>query len=254
MTIRALALGVLLSVAGIWWIHQASLVQEPGLLYAPVYFCSVPPVPALVFLLLLVAGRPLLARAFRGRRWTRSELLFVYMFLVVAVPTATFGILEMLLPWIVTPQYFAAPENHLAEAARLRPAWVSPADFEVVRTMFESADGAGTPWRAWALPLGYWFTLLALLFATGMAAVALFYRRWTQDERLTFPLLFLPLDMTAETEEGAGLRGFFANRLLWTAVGLVFLHHTLNILHAFDPTVKALGSRYYLGQIFTEEP
>lgn len=254
MTIRAVALAVPLSVLGIWWIHQASLVQEPGLLYAPVYFCSVPPVPALVFLLLLVAGRKLLSRVSFGRKWSRRELLFIYMFLVVAVPVATFGILEMLIPWIVAPQYFATAENHFGDLARLRPAWLSPVDSEVVRTMFESAEGGGVPWKAWGQPLGYWFTLLVLFFTTGMAAVALFYRRWTEEERLTFPLLFLPLDMTDEAEERGGLRAFFSNRLLWAAVGLVFVHHALNVLHAFDPNVKCLGSRYYLGQLFTEEP
>ncbi|HCA46807.1 MAG TPA: hypothetical protein DEP45_05435 [Armatimonadetes bacterium] len=93
MTLRAIIIAIVLSILSIAWIHQASLVQTPGLLYAPVYIASVPPVPALIFLVALMAFGPLLKRIPGLRALSRKELLVIYAFLVLAIPPVTFGII-----------------------------------------------------------------------------------------------------------------------------------------------------------------
>ncbi|MGC9319680.1 MAG: DUF6785 family protein, partial [Armatimonadota bacterium] len=42
--------------------------------------------------------------------------------------------------------------------------------------------------------------------------------------------------------------------LVWLAVGLVALHHALNVANAYNPAVTALRDRYGLAPFFTEEP
>jgi len=54
VSVRSLLLAVILSPAGMVWIHEASLVQAPDQPYAPVYLLSVPPAPAAAFLGLAV--------------------------------------------------------------------------------------------------------------------------------------------------------------------------------------------------------
>jgi len=140
VTFRAIVVAILLSIISVAWIHQASLVQTPGLKYAPVYLCSVPPVPALMFLVLLIGlrtvlgrwgRRPLLARIGLGRSFTRKELLVIYAFLVLAVPPVTFGIIELLLPYVTAPVYFSTPQQPTADLAAELPEWFYPHDTEV---------------------------------------------------------------------------------------------------------------------------
>jgi len=257
VSFRAIVIAVILSVVSVAWIHQASLVQTPGLVYAPVYLCSVPPVPALMFLVLLVSVRPLMKRFGVGRGLKRQELLAIYAFLVLAIPPVTFGIIEMLLPAITAPVYFSSPQMDTGELAAQLPQWFYPHDFEVIRTMYEGSDNGAVPWGAWLLPLGVWTIFLTLLFGTGLCAVSLFRRQWSEYERLRYPLLFIPLDITTEesrSETGEAVGGLLRSPMVWVAVGLVAIHHGMNIANAYNPAVMALKERYLVGQIFTEEP
>ena len=65
MTLRIVVIIAILSVLSVAWMHQASLVQAPGIIYAPVYLLSVPPVPAIFALMLLVALVPLSGKLMR---------------------------------------------------------------------------------------------------------------------------------------------------------------------------------------------
>ena len=260
MTLRAIIIALVLSVVSVIWIHQASLVQTPGLRFAPVYLCSVPPVPALVFLVLLVALRSLWRASKRGgaliRPLNRRELLAIYAFLVVAVPPTTFGIIQLMLPWMTSPVYFSTPQQPTAELAAQLPGWFAPDDFEVIRTMYEGTDAGLVPWAAWVKPLAVWTVFLTILFCTGLCLVTIFRKQWSEHERLRYPLLMIPLDITAEgtTDTRQAVGNFFRDPLVWTAVGLVLLHHGLNIAHAYNPAVTALKERFSLAPFFTEQP
>jgi len=257
VTVRAVIIAIVLSVISVAWIHQASLVQMPGQLYAPIYLMSVPPVPALVFLVVLVAVRPLLTKLGVRRTFSRRELLAIYAFLVLAVPPVTFGIVELMLPWMTSPVYFDTAQSMTAQFAEILPAWYGPQDSEVIRQMYEGSDAGGVPWGAWLYPLGMWTVFLTLLFGTGLCLVSLFRKQWSDYERLRYPLLLIPLDITGETartDTREAVENFFRNPLVWTAVGLVTLHHGLNIANAYNPAVMALKDRYGLAPFFTEEP
>lgn len=254
MTLRALIIGVLLSLLGIVWIHQASLMQSPWNPYAFVYLLSVPPVPAVVFLFVLAVGAGLWRRL-RLRPLASRELATVYVILTLAIPATTFGIIEMMLPWPNAPVYFGTPQNGLTEIAdQYFPHWMLPQDTEVVRTMFEGADDGRVPWRAWALPLLGWTGLSGLVFVGSMCLVSLFHKQWAEHEHLRYPLLLLPLSVTDSRSSHSEVRGVFRNPQTWIAIGLVFLHHAMNIAHLYNPAVMALMDRYRVGQFFTERP
>lgn len=255
ITGRALVWGLVLSLAGILWIHQASLVQAPGQLYAPVYLLSVPPVPAIIFLFVLAAGGAALAHKIRWRAFSSRELMIIYMMLVVAIPPTTFGIIEMLLPWITSPSYFGTPQDGLDEIAdRYFPSWMYPHDKEAIRMMFEGSDTGAIPWRVWLAPLSGWLAFVLLVFFTMTCLLSLFHRQWSEKERLRYPVLLLPLSVADPIRGYAEIRGLFRNPLTWLAIAVVFVHHALNVAHSYNPAVMALMDRYYLGRIFTERP
>jgi len=252
LTFRTTIIALVLSLLSIWWIHQATLTQAPGNVYAPVYMLAVPPVPAVFCLLLLVALVPLTARFFK-RALSEREMIVAYMFLVIAIPPATFGIVEMLIPWMVNPVYFQTPQDDMAQLAEAMPHWFRPHDTEVIRQMYEGSDDGAFPWRHWVYPLGVWTAFMTLVFFTGLCLVTLFRKQWVERERLRFPLLFIPMSIVQREAPGSRT-SFFRNPLVWVAFGLVTVHHVLNVMHAFNPAVMALEDRYHLGQVFTEQP
>lgn len=243
---------MVLSILSIFWIHQASLVQAPGNVYAPVYLLSVPPVPAVVCLIILVALMPLVLRLFKSKL-ENNELLVIFMFLVIAIPPVTFGVVEMLIPWMGSPTYFHNPQNNFMQLADALPDWSYPHDTEVIRQMYEGSDGGPVPWRAWTYPLGIWTLFMSLLFFTGMCVVSLFRKQWVERERMRFPLLFIPISIVQKEAPGSKT-SFFRNPLVWIAFAMVIVHHVLNVLHAYNPAVMALGDRFAIGRIFTEYP
>jgi hypothetical protein len=253
LTMRTVLIAALLSVASVYWMHQASLVQAPGIIYAPVYLLSVPPVPAIFALMIMVALQPL-ARRVSAVRMSSRQLLVLYMILVTVVPPVTFGIVELLLPWTTAGAYFAAPHNHHGALAESLPRWFYPQDQEAVRAMFEGSDDGRVPWKPWIAPLTAWTLWMTLVFVAFMSLMALFHRQWSEHERLRYPLLLIPLSVVEKEAPGSHV-AFFRNPLVWIGIGLVMLHHALNVAHAYNPTVTALTDRYNLGtQIFSEYP
>lgn len=253
MTGRALTITIILSVLCVWWMHQASLVQAPGIMYAPVYLLSVPPVPALFSLMLLVAITPLTKRLLR-KALSKQEMLFVYMALVIVIPPVTFGCVELLLPWMTAGQYWAAPDNNMQALSEALPKWMYPQDQEAIRMMYEGSDDGSVPWKPWLYPLAMWTAWMTLIFIMFLCMVSLFHRQWEQNERLRYPLLFIPLSVVEKEAPGSHV-AFFRNPLVWIGIGIVMLHHCANVAHAYNPAVMALTDRYNLGNaIFTEYP
>jgi hypothetical protein len=255
VTSRTLLLSVVLALAAIAWMHQASLVQTPGQIYAPVYLLSVPPVPAIFCLLLLVILAPVLPRLSRKlKSFSKQEMLLIYMVLVVAVPPVTFGVVSSMLPAASAANYFAAPDNNFQALADSLPKWFTPQNPEIIRTMYEGSPDGTIPWRQWAYPLAMWTGFMALLYFTGLCLVTIFRKQWSENERLRYPLLFIPLSIVEKEAPGSHTQ-FFRNPLVWMGIGIVVLHHALNIANAYNPAVMALKDRYGLGaQIFTEHP
>lgn len=249
---RAVLIAVALSVLSVWWIHQASLVQAPGNRYAPVYILSVPPVPAVFCLLLLVVLAPLSRRLLR-RGLTNPELLVVFMFLVISIPPTTIGIIQALIPWQTSVVYFETPQNEFALMSQALPRWFYPHDPGVIRQMYEGSPDGTVPWGAWLYPLSMWTLFLVLGFLTLACVNSLFRKQWVEAEHLRFPLLFIPISVVDAEPPGSRVP-FLRNPLVWAAFVIVITHHLLNVMHSYNPAVIALMDRTRLGYIFTERP
>lgn len=247
LTARAWLVALVLLVVANLWVYQAELIT----LTCQVSM-SVPAIPALMGLVLLVALRPVMRRVSRALVLGRRELLLVYTVLVLGMALASGGALRQFLPNVVALQYFASPENRWDEFREFIPAWMAPTDDEVIRGFFEASE-AGVPWGAWVGPMAAWMLFFLLLFAALHLMAELFVDHWSERERLGFVLNELPLLLTEE-RTGTGLRALWRDPVMWLGFGLVTVHNLLNILHAFNPSVPALGLTYDVGALFHERP
>ncbi len=248
VTRRAFALSALFIALSCLWVKWAEILVHTTMVSE-----SAPPIPALATIIFLVAINPILRRL--GNRWQlkRGEMLAIYAAVCIGATVPGHGIVKSLFPAVAVPFYFATPENKYPELQKHIPRWFVPHDPEALRQMYEGAPDARVPWGAWALPLCLWTLFFVVLFGTLFCFVVILRKQWTDNERLTFPLLYLPLDLTEEKPQ-RDLPPFFRDPLMWAGVSVSVLYNLLNILNAYNPSVPALGYGCDIGALFTEKP
>ncbi len=251
LTLRAVLVGIALLVVANIWMKYAALVTVSAQVTM-----SVPPIPALMGLVLLLGLGALLRRIAPMVALSRAEMLVIYVFLTLSVALTSGGALRAFMPELTALEYFASAENGWGEYVQYQPDWLFPKGEEIVRGYYEGAE-TGVPWGAWVGPLAAWSVFFLLMLGGLLCLGVLYYDEWAYSERLQFQLTELPLSMTATGEsgrQGRSIPQLWRDPVMWTGFALATLHNLMNILNAFNPGVPALGLSYPLGQLFTERP
>ncbi|MBV9849005.1 MAG: hypothetical protein JO250_04875 [Armatimonadetes bacterium] len=233
VTLRALAVAVALSVGSALWVRQAEIV-----VLATQVSESVPPIPALAVLILLVGLNPALRALGPRFGLSQGEQVTVYSFVAIAVSICGPGCVRFVLSLLTAPYHDATPQNGFNSLWHLIPPWLAVSDPQAIQEYYQGGRH-GTPWRLWLAPLLTWGTFLMALWTALLCLVLLVRRRWIETERLAFPQVQLLLEMTGGD---AGGRAFLRNPIMWAGFGLAALYNGVNILHALVPWVPAIGT------------
>ena len=234
LTPRALLLGLLMVALVCRWIHEAELVVgQRG--HSALANTSIP-LGAFGGLLAVMALNALLGWLRPQWRLQRGEILVIYVMMTTATVIASSGGIHFLVPAILAPFYFATPENHLELITPLVPGWFAPHGVGVIEDFYRG--NAPVPYRAWLMPALTWTTFLLAFTGCTVSLSALLRRQWVDRERLTFPTVILPLEMTREHSD------FWRNPMLWAGFAVAALIGLINNLHANLPTVPDFNVRY----------
>jgi hypothetical protein len=221
--------------------------------------------PPVVALFLLAAINALLLRPLARRfALTSAELVILYSMLCVATCAAGQSFVQMLVNQLAAPYYHASGTNGWRERLwPYLPAWLSPPnDPAVLNGFFRGNVSLYAPavLRGWAVPTLAWSSFIFALFWVLLCLTSLVRRRWADEERLTFPLVVLPLEMARSGENnGVGGTGpFWRSRGMWIGFTLAVLLESLNYLNFLYPNVpgiplKPVGPNQ-LDTLFTERP
>lgn len=217
---------------------------------------GVPPIAAFGALLTLLTLRAL-PRRFTGANLSREQLLLVYSMVALGTFLSGAYAVRAFLPHLVSLQYW-----EVGNLGQYLPSWLAPTDAGAVRRYFQGDHGRGVPWGFWLHPLLIWLTFWLALFGAAWCLMLLLRRQWIQNERLSFPLLTLPLTLTAEGEGPRfggvggswGPRPLHRNPVLWLGIGVAAVFDGLNIGHALRPTIPAPGFYFPFSGFFTERP
>jgi hypothetical protein len=79
------------------------------------------------------------------------------------------------------------------------------------------------------------------------------HRQWSEKETLTFPLLRLPLEMTANVDGASRRTDFFRNGMMWAGFSVAVLIQMLNGLNLYFPDVPTFPLEL-VGNFFSEAP
>ena len=187
--------------------------------------------------------------------FTQSEMLVIYIMIVIGETLCGHDFVQNLFGVVGHPFRFATPENKWEELFHhYLPTWLVVTDETALTGFYE---GASVWWHRENLlpmigPLGWWGLWLAVLITVLMCLNVIIRRPWTEHEKLAFPLIVLPLEMTKGQESGQ----FFRNRLMWIGFGVALAIDLVNGLHAFFPHVPELKyiKQYNLRQHLTGMP
>ncbi|MDH7571093.1 MAG: hypothetical protein QHJ73_16075, partial [Armatimonadota bacterium] len=216
---------------------------------------GVPPILAVAGLMLAVGAPVLLRRLKIYRQLSGAQALVLYAMLTIGVWVGGAYGLRAFLPHLVSLQYWGQSQPALAPYAEHLPPWYAPRGAELARIYFEGSREGIVPWGEWIPVLLRWTPFFLALFTAPLCLMLLMRRQWLEAERLSFPLLALPLALATDGgRRYAGGRPLFRHPLLWVGFGVAAGFNALNIGRALIPTIPAPGFYYSLAGLFPERP
>ncbi|NUQ70040.1 MAG: hypothetical protein HUU17_04395 [Chthonomonadales bacterium] len=214
---------------------------------------GVPPLPAFASLLLLSLLRPVLRKYAPRLAMTNVQMLMIYTMVAVSTVISSPYEIRAFLPHLVSMQYQGRTDPAMAEYARHLPTWLAPRDPAVIEAYYEGAPGKPFPWRFWIGPLFWWYTFLSALFIGAFSIVTLVKKRWIQEERLTFPLLAVPLAVTSDDWRSYGSAAS-RRTIFMLGFGVAAAYNGINILHTVYPPAPSISFFIPLQQYFVDRP
>ena len=240
---RSITIGLVLIPLNCYWITYIELVQ----------YSAQPTIVSLIFtvvfnVLVLIGLNQVFKRFLPRFALSQGELLVIYVMLSVASATAGHSMMEILVSTLGHAFWFATPENDWKDLFwRYIPSWLAVSDKGVLSGYYEGDSTLHTKRHllGWLTPVMSWFAFLFVMLFVMVCITLIVRKPWTEDEKLAYPIIQLPSRMTSE--------GFFTNRLMWIAFGLVATFDIINGLHHIFPAIPSVFEKEYRFR-FTEKP
>ena len=246
LTPKSFLIALCLIPINIYWIVQLEVVRYtfPTLVH---------PLSNVIFILfwLLLIGY-LLKKISPKLGISPPELLTIYVMLGIVSSLCSGDMMQILITILGHPFRFATPENQWRELFwKELPPWLTVQDEKALVPYYEGGSSFYIKRHlyAWLRPaLAYTSFIFVLLFVM-LCINTLLRIQWTERERLTYPIIQLPLEMTDTRNR------FFKNKLMWLGFSIAALISIVNLLNSIYPTVPYIPvKRQNLHQYFTVRP
>jgi hypothetical protein len=234
VTWRSVLIGLLLIPPNCVWVVQVEIVHYSGHPTCLSIFSNA------VFSLFLVILLNLILMKLRPA-WALSqgELLVAYILVALGSSVAAHDMLQMLVPTVPHAFWFATPENKWESLIQPHlPRWLTVSDEHAMEGYYEGHTSILEPanYRPWLVPLFWWGTFILVLVFVMQSINVLMRKQWTENEKLTYPLIQLPVEMTRR----GGASGLYRSWAFWTGFalgagldlynGFAFLYPTLPLI------------------------
>ncbi len=244
VTARALVLG-LLGAATVGYLAPYSVHVVQG---SSMEFDHTTPM-ALFFYFFLAAGpNLLLLKLRRSLALKPAELITIFGMMTMASALVTMGLTSQIIPVVTGPAYYAGPQNRFAtEVMPFIKPWLVPTGADqpgspVVKYLYEGLPpGQGVPWAAWMPCLLGWAPMLASLYVAMICSMVLLRKQWVENERLAYPLTFLPLELAGARSGGVPV--ILRQAMFWLGFALAGGLAATTGLHYYYPTVPLPNMR-----------
>jgi len=232
-SLRAVLIGFILLPLNIYWIITAEIRFRIQLTVNPLF-------TAPIFFLFLLIGLNILLR----RKWPRyalrpTELVTIYVMLVMSCTLASIEFIGGLFSSMALPRWFASPENNWENSIFPHlPRWLHVWDKGLLEGFFKGHRSLydASVLRMWMVPLGFWTIFIFAAWWITLCFAILIRKAWMEESRLTFPVVRLPMVMTEEPQWNSTLR----SRVLWMGFAVAAAIEVLNGFHGYFPNLPHL--------------
>jgi len=237
VTPRAVLLGFVLAPVNCFWVVYSEVIRYAAHPTTTSIFFNV------VFCLFVLAAANAGLRRCRPRwAFTQGELLVVYLILSLGTAMAGHDMLQVLVSVIAYAHHFETPDNRWRSLFfDALPTHLMVTDPEALRGMWNGGGSLYAPavlW-AWARPVALWTGFFTLLLVLMLCLNVVWRRQWSERERLAFPLVELPLQMT---DPGGAL---FRSRAMWIGFALAGGIDLLNTVAMSYPALPRFPAREF---------
>ena len=240
VTPRALLLGCLLIPVNVWWVSVLEVR------YYSLDGSCLPLFVTPVFILLVLTVINLLwRRSYPESALTQGELLTTYIMVVISMTLAGHDTLQNMFGSIghAYRESYLHPENKWRELFfRHLPYWLAVRDKGALAHFYEG-NSTMYLWanlQPWLVPLVTWGSMLLALIWMMLCINIIIRKAWVEQERLSFPIIQLPLALTDMTPG----RSLFHSKLMWAGFVIPFFIVALNGFHLMYPTLPYLNIKH----------
>lgn len=182
----------------------------------------------------------------------QGELLTIYSVLNAGIAVSGHDFSQSVFCTVGTAHWFATPENEWATVFwRHVPTWTTVQDESVLRPFYEGDASVYDPGMlpGWLRPIVWWTAFMTIMMFVGLCINSFVRRQWVEHEKLAYPLVELPFEMTLDNASA-----FFGRRSLWIGVGMAAGIDLLNGVATVVPTLPQVPMRVDLTRAFVERP
>ena len=193
------------------------------------------------FIVLLFANA-LVKRFVQPWALVREELIFILVMGLVASGMPTFMV-GYILAIISKPYFDATSENAWSIYVQpYLPNWAIPSPEGNAMEYFYQGlplNQERIPFEAWIGPLCWWLILVLVIYFVCFCLVVLLRRQWVEHERLSYPLVQVPL-LLLEEKTGTALAPILRDRTFWIGVWVPLGIILYNIINYFEPGIPKI--------------
>jgi hypothetical protein len=237
---------LLLPLNSLWVIYMESISGHGPYVSTISMFFQV------IFTMVFVAlGNAVLRRLWRPLALNRAELIIVYVMLTISTSIAGHDMLQVLVPIMTVGYWYATPQNHWEQMLNgAVPPWLVISDQQVLYGYWNGASSLYQPavLHAWLSPVMWWTGFVLALMVVLLCISVVVRPLWSDRERLTFPIIQLPLQLTDPDTPLA------RSRLMWIGFAIAAAFNLLNGLNAIFPAVPRIPVYVDLAPLIQNQP
>ncbi len=256
VTFKSVMIALLLLPINAYWVVQMEVVRYSAHPTTISLFFN-----TIFFLLCLTLLNKVVKRVAPGLALHRGELLLIYTALAIGSCVCGHDMLQVFVPMLTWPFKHATSSNNWANIIlpHLKTG-LFVGDEKIYKGYYQGND---TLWRmeylkAWFPVVCIWTCFVSTLLFIMLCVNAILRKQWTDNERLTYPIVQLPLQIT--NEQAFEPKGLFRNPLMWVGfaiAGVIDCVNSLNYYYPNIPTILTPGfgqSFIDLAQFFQNKP
>ena len=185
------------------------------------------------------------------RRWlpfTDRELLIGYIVLTATIPIVGFGGLRFIVEGMGYVKFFSVTQPQWLKFVPYLSNLPVLHDEQAIQDLYRG--GTGIPWAAWTIPIAFWSVYLLALSGIWLSLAGVLRHVWVKQERLTFPVALLPLQVVDKRDD------LFRRPVFWAGFAVPVILQSLLALHQWVPAVPAIQLKGFnlAPMIFTTPP